>query len=31
MLQEFESDLFTHIHLENNILFPKTIEMEKSI
>ncbi len=25
MLQEFENDLFTHIHLENNILFPKTL------
>ncbi len=23
MLQEFEGDLHTHIHLENNILFPK--------
>ncbi|WP_343852652.1 iron-sulfur cluster repair di-iron protein [Algoriphagus jejuensis] len=23
MLEEFESDLHTHIHLENNILFPK--------
>jgi regulator of cell morphogenesis and NO signaling len=23
MLQEFESDLHTHIHLENNILFPE--------
>ena len=22
-LQELESDLFQHIHLENNILFPK--------
>ena len=30
-LVEFESDLFTHIHLENNILFPKAIEMEKKI
>ena len=28
-LQEFEGDLFTHIHLENNILFPKALEMEK--
>jgi regulator of cell morphogenesis and NO signaling len=24
MLQEFEDDLHTHVHLENNILFPKT-------
>lgn len=29
-LEEFESDLFQHIHLENNILFPKAIELEKS-
>lgn len=29
MLEEFEDDLFLHIHLENNILFPKAIEMEK--
>lgn len=29
MLQDFENDLHTHIHLENNILFPKAIEMEK--
>ncbi len=31
MLDEFESDLFTHIHLENNILFPKVIEAEKTL
>ena len=29
MLAEFEDDLFTHIHLENNILFPKALELEK--
>lgn len=29
MLQEFEDDLHKHIHLENNILFPKAIEAEK--
>lgn len=29
-LEEFESDLFQHIHLENNILFPKAIELEKA-
>lgn len=29
MMEEFENDLFTHIHLENNILFPKAIQMEK--
>jgi len=31
MIQEFEDDLHIHIHLENNILFPKAIEMEKSL
>lgn len=31
MIEEFENDLFTHIHLENNILFPKAIEMEKML
>ncbi|WP_106794024.1 iron-sulfur cluster repair di-iron protein [Aquimarina sp. Aq78] len=31
MLEEFEKDLHLHIHLENNILFPKAIEMEKKI
>ncbi len=31
MLQDFEDDLFTHIHLENNILFPKTLELEKTL
>ncbi len=29
LLQEFEEDLHKHIHLENNILFAKAIEMEK--
>lgn len=29
MLDEFEQDLHKHIHLENNILFPKSIELEK--
>lgn len=28
LLKEFESDLHHHIHLENNILFPKAIELE---
>ncbi|MFY9152620.1 MAG: iron-sulfur cluster repair di-iron protein [Prolixibacteraceae bacterium] len=28
-LKEFEDDLHRHIHLENNILFPKAIEMEQ--
>jgi regulator of cell morphogenesis and NO signaling len=31
MLQEFEDDLHIHIHLENNILFPKAAEMERSL
>jgi regulator of cell morphogenesis and NO signaling len=30
-LQEFEKDLFKHIHLENNILFPKSIELEEEL
>lgn len=29
LLKEFEEDLHKHIHLENNILFPKAIELEK--
>lgn len=29
LLKEFEADLHLHIHLENNILFPKAIELEK--
>ena len=29
MLQDFENDLHRHIHLENNILFPKAIQLEK--
>lgn len=28
LLKEFEGDLHRHIHLENNILFPKSIEFE---
>lgn len=31
LLKEFEEDLHLHIHLESNILFPKTMEMEKVI
>ena len=27
-LKEFETDLHQHIHLENNILFPRAIAME---
>ena len=29
-LAEFEADLHQHIHLENNILFPRAIAMEKA-
>ncbi|OUR92320.1 iron-sulfur cluster repair di-iron protein [Flavobacteriales bacterium 34_180_T64] len=28
MLEEFEKDLHTHIHIENNILFPESIKLE---
>lgn len=30
-LKEFEDDLHRHIHLENNILFPKAIELEQAL
>jgi regulator of cell morphogenesis and NO signaling len=29
-LEEFERDLHRHIHLENNILFPRAIELEQA-
>lgn len=29
LLKEFEEDLHLHVHLENNILFPKAIRMEQ--
>ncbi len=29
ILEEFEQDLHQHIHLENNILFPKAIKLEQ--
>lgn len=29
LLKEFEEDLHMHIHLENNIMFPRAIELEK--
>ncbi|MGN6394459.1 MAG: iron-sulfur cluster repair di-iron protein [Mucilaginibacter sp.] len=28
-LEEYENDLYRHVHLENNILFPKAIQIEK--
>lgn len=30
-LEEFEEDLHHHIHLENNILFPKALKLERSL
>jgi regulator of cell morphogenesis and NO signaling len=30
-LKEFENDLHMHIHLENNILFPRAVELEKKL
>ena len=30
-LKEFQDDLFQHIHLENNILFPKAIILEEEL
>ncbi len=30
-LNEYQDDLFQHIHLENNILFPKAIQLEKEL
>ncbi len=29
-LEEFEKDLHEHVHLENNILFPRAIELDES-
>ena len=31
LLKDFESDLFLHIHLENNVLFPKAMQLEKQL
>ena len=31
MLEEFENDLHRHIHLENNVLFPKAIALEAKL
>jgi regulator of cell morphogenesis and NO signaling len=30
-LEEFETDLHRHVHLENNILFPKAIQLERTL
>lgn len=30
-LKEFQDDLFTHIHLENNILFAKAVKLEEKL
>lgn len=30
-LEAFEKDLYKHVHLENNILFPKALELEKRL
>lgn len=30
-LREFEADLHQHVHLENNILFPRAVEMEAAL
>jgi regulator of cell morphogenesis and NO signaling len=30
-LKELEDDLHQHIHLENNILFPKALQLEKEL
>ncbi len=31
LLKEFEEDLHNHIHLENNILFPRAVELENEL
>jgi regulator of cell morphogenesis and NO signaling len=30
-LEDFEKDLHIHVHLENNILFPKAIQLEEDL
>jgi regulator of cell morphogenesis and NO signaling len=29
-LEEFEEDLHRHVHLENNVLFPKALSLEEA-
>ena len=31
LLDDFEQDLYTHVHLENNILFPKALKLEEKV
>ena len=31
LLKEFEMDLHRHLHLENNILFPKALKLEQEL
>ena len=31
LLRDFEDDLHEHVHLENNILFPKAVALEKEV
>jgi regulator of cell morphogenesis and NO signaling len=31
LLKEFEDDLHKHVHLENNILFPKAVILEQKL
>lgn len=31
LLEDFEEDLHMHIHLENNILFPRSLEVERNL